>query len=70
MSNQLLLNNEFSAGLNSWTNESSASASVEIELANGNQRARLQPTDLGTARISQKVAVEGNTQYQLIGNLS
>ena len=70
MSNQLLLNNEFSAGLHSWTNESSASAIVEIELVNGNQRARLQPTDFGTARISQKVAVEGNTQYQLIGNLS
>ena len=69
MSNQLLLNNEFSAGLNSWTNESSASGIVDIELVNGNPRARLQPTDVGTARISQQVAVEGNTQYQLIGNL-
>ena len=69
MSKQLLFNNEFSDGLSRWINESSHSATAEIELVNGNQKARLQPTLDGTARITQQVAVEGNTQYQLSGNI-
>ncbi|MCP4799240.1 MAG: hypothetical protein GY893_04750, partial [bacterium] len=66
---ELLFNNDFSDGLAWWINESSHSATVEIELNNGNQTVRLQPTVDGTARITQRVAVEGNTQYQLSGNI-
>ncbi len=69
MSKQLLFNNEFSDGLSWWINKSSHSATAEIELNNGNQKVRLQPTVDGTARITQQVAVEGNTQYQLSGNI-
>ena len=62
---ELLFNNDFSDGLSGWINESSHLATAEIELNNGSQKVRLQPTLDGTARITQQVAVEGNTQYQL-----
>jgi len=66
---ELLFNNDFSDGLSGWINESSHSATAEIELNNGSQKVRLQPTLDGTARITQRVAVEGNTQYQLSGTI-
>ena len=66
---ELLFNNDFSDGLSGWINESSHSATAEIELNNGSQKVRLQPTLDGTARITQQVAVEGNTQYQLSGTI-
>ena len=66
---ELLFNNDFSDGLSGWINESSHTASAEIEVVGGNQKARLQPTVDGTARITQQVAVEGNTQYQLSGTI-
>ena len=66
---ELLFNNDFSDGLSGWINESSHLATAEIELNNGSQKVRLQPTLDGTARITQQVAVEGNTQYQLSGTI-
>ena len=69
MSKQHLLNNEFSDGLSGWIDESSHLATAQIEQRNGNKRARLQPTAEGTARITQRIAVEGNTKYQLSGNI-
>ena len=52
-----------------WINESSHSATAEIEPNNDSQKVRLQPTLDGTARITQRVAVEANTQYQLSGTI-
>jgi len=64
-----LANGDFSAGLSGWTNESSLSATASVAEVSGNRQAILQPTQEATARISQQVAVEGNTDYQLTGHI-
>ena len=56
-----LANGDFSAGLSGWVEESSVAASATVTEVNGNPQLILQPTEEGTARISQQVAVEGGT---------
>ncbi len=64
-----LANGDFSAGLSGWVEESSVTASATVAEVNGNPQLILQPTEEGTARISQQVAVEGDTEYQLTGQI-
>ncbi|MEC8338177.1 MAG: glycoside hydrolase family 16 protein [Planctomycetota bacterium] len=64
-----LANGDFSAGLSGWVEESSVTASATVTEVNGNPQLILQPTEEGTARISQQVAVEGGTEYQLTGQI-
>ncbi len=64
-----LANGDFSAGLSNWTEESSLTASASVAEIDGNPQAILQPTGEGTARISQQVAVEGGTDYELTGQI-
>ena len=64
-----LANGDFSAGLSGWVEESSVAASATVTEVNGNPQLILQPTEEGTARISQQVAVEGGTEYQLTGQI-
>jgi hypothetical protein len=65
----VLANGDFSAGLSGWTNESSLAATASVTEVGGNPQAILQPTAEATARISQQVAVAGNTDYQLSGQI-
>ena len=65
----VLANGDFSAGLSGWTNESSLAATASVAEVGGNPQAILQPTSEATARISQQVAVAGNTDYQLSGQI-
>ena len=64
-----LANGDFSAGFSGWVEESSLTASASVAEVNGNPQVILQPTQEGTARISQQVAVEGGTEYQLTGQI-
>ena len=64
-----LANGDFSAGFSGWVEESSLTASASVAEVKGNPQVILQPTQEGTARISQQVAVEGGTEYQLTGQI-
>lgn len=64
-----IANGDFSEDLTGWIEESSLSATASVAEVDGNRQAQLQPTNEGTARISQEVAVEGGTDYQLTGQI-
>ncbi len=64
-----IANGDFSADLSQWLNESDLPASVSVEEVDGDARAILRPVQEGTARISQQIAVEGGTEYQLTGQI-
>ncbi|MDG2381463.1 MAG: glycoside hydrolase family 16 protein [Pirellulaceae bacterium] len=62
-------NGDFSQDLIGWVDDSSLSASASITEVSGNPQLRLQPTSEGTASISQRVSVEGSTDYRLSGQI-
>ena len=64
-----IANGDFSTDLSHWVNETSLPASVSVDEIDGNPRAILRPAQDGTARISQQIAVEGDTEYQLKGQI-
>ena len=64
-----IANGDFAEDLVGWVDESSLSATASVAESGGNRQAQLQPTNEGTARISQEVAVEGGTDYQLTGEI-